>query len=102
MPGRWQIINGVKYPVLECRIPDEEIAVFLQLIAVTRSAETTEEDPGRGGEVQQAEEESAAIEEYLRLKEKKKFEDLEKEEQQMGDLATEEDPVEERRTAAMS
>ena len=68
MPARWQIINGVKYPVLECRAPDEDQEKSNKL----------------------REELAVAQKELARLKEKKKFEDMEKENNKWETLAMEE------------
>ena len=91
MPGRWQIINGVKYPVLECRIPDEDITEFFNSSpspGAPRPQKKTPEDLEKSKKLR--EELAAAQKELARLKEKKKFEDLEKENNKWEILATEE------------
>lgn len=68
MAARWQTINGVTYPVVECRAPDEHLEKSKKL----------------------REELATAQKELAHLKEKKKLEDLEKENNEWEILATEE------------
>jgi hypothetical protein len=85
MPGRWQISNGVKYPVVECRMPDEEdLADFFN--QPPRKKNTEEMD----GSKKLRKELDAAQKELARLKKKKKFEDLGKENHKWETMAIEE------------
>ena len=89
MPGRWQIINGVKYPVLECRVPDEDMTEFFNPAPRIKAPRIkAPEDQEKSKKLR--EELAAAQKELARLKEKKKFEDLKKENNKWEILATEE------------
>lgn len=90
MPGRWQIINGVKYPVVECQAPDDVLKKEMWISQhlppnPLRSPEEVEKSNKLMKELADAQKE------LTRLKEKKKFEDQEKENKEWDIRAKEEE-----------
>jgi hypothetical protein len=68
MPARWEIINGVKYPVQECNAPDEDLTELFDLAPRMKSREELEKSKKLRQEL------ADARRELERLKEKKKLE----------------------------
>ena len=71
MPARWEIINGVKYPVQECNAPDEDITELFDLAPRKRSREEMEKSKKLRQELADAQREL----ERLKEEKKKKQED---------------------------
>jgi hypothetical protein len=69
MPARWEIINGVKYPVQECNAPEEDITELFDLAPRKRSREEMEKSKKLRQELADAQRE------LERLKEKKKMDE---------------------------
>ena len=69
MPARWEIVNGVKYPVQECNAPDEDITALFDLAPRMKSQEELEKSKKLRQDLADAQKE------LERLKEKKKMDE---------------------------
>ena len=90
MAARWQTINGVTYPVVECWAPDEDREKFVTMLDLFKAEDCRASPEEMEKSKKLREDLAAAKKELARLKEKKKFEDLEKENNKWEILATEE------------